>query len=375
MPTEEDRHIRWPAIVIVTLTGFGITALPFVLSHWVDSDFGTWDSLASSALTNVGTTVLLVAVVFLVERGLVGRVRKAAEQRAAAVVDERTEELTNANRELSLRLDELQSKLEERVANEDSERLARTNQISTEVSFDTVTEALENANDLKSLVSGDITVPAGPGTDAPRVKVSWRPHSSAATPWAGHQDGAPRLTLRYDATRNPEGGTGIPLVEVDWDPHESAIDALKSLRDEMRRRGFATEATSVGKALFENLQDALTAAVEARMGADGAWAHGAMYEWLADGWAVTERGLVSKDHGIVESDEFPASPRLGRVDIDGGKAPFTRPAPDGVDADFWSFAVARARNVHPRGSYRLLAYDGGPAPAYTPSTSPRHRSG
>ncbi|MEU4196937.1 hypothetical protein AB0E69_33905 [Kribbella sp. NPDC026611] len=377
MASEQDRHIKWWAIGAVSVAGLAITALPFILSRWVDREYGTWESLASSALTNVGTTVLVVAVVFFLERGLVGRVREVAERQAEAVVEERTRELVEANRDLSVRVDALQEQLERRVADEDSDRFARADRLSASISFDTVTDALEEANDLRALAFGDIIVPAGDDLDGPRIKVSWRPH------WSNylhvdldpeHEDGEPRLTLQYEAVRDPDGGGDITGVVVDWSPHESPVDALQKLRDEMRRQGFGSEAKAVGTKLFENLHDAVAAALAARIDTDGAWAHGAMYEWLADGWAVTDRGLASRDHGIIESKEFPESDyqRVMRPGSNQGTQKFDRPAPDGVDPEFWQLAIKRASNIHPRSGW--YAGDDTRPPAYTRSTSPKPRA-
>ena len=374
MPTEQERHIRWWAIGVVSAIGSVITALPFILAHWVDGDFGSWETLVSSALTNIGTAILLVAVVFLVERGLVGRVQEVARQQATAIVDERTQELTESNRDLSIRIDALQSQLEQSVADEDSERRARTDQLLTEVSFDTVTEALEQANDLRALAWGEIKVPASAESDGPRITVSWRPHVS--DPRRMNLDdlmanGEPRLLLHYEASSN--GGIGIPLTESIWDASHSPVQALHALRDEMRRRGFGDEAKLVGDKLFQNLHAAITEALAARTGAENSWAQGAMYEWLTDGWAVTERGLVSRDHGIVESNAFPrsASQKSFETDTHRDVDAFTRPVPDGVDPDFWLYALNRAAAVHPRTG--LFGTSNSEPSAYTPSTSPRNR--
>ncbi|MFC9687803.1 hypothetical protein ACFTSF_04645 [Kribbella sp. NPDC056951] len=377
MPAKQEIHIRWWAIAVVTLIGLGITALPFILARWVDGEYGAWESLGSSALTNIGTAILLVAVVFLVERGLVRRVQEVARQQATAIVDERTQELTDTNRDLSIRIDALQAQLEQSVADEDSERRARADQLSKDVSFDTVAEALEQANDLRALAWGEITVPASIVTTGPRVTLSWRPHSSGGMQLSLDDifaNGEPRLLLHYEASHSPDGGIGIPVVEVAWDPRQSPVQALHALRDEMRRRGFGEEAKLVGDKLFQNLHAAVTEAMAARTGAENAWATGAMYEWLRDGWAVTERGLVSRDHGIVESGAFPRTARQKAygTDEDRGVDAYTRPVPDGVDPGFWSFALERAGEVHPRTGWSGSG-DSRPS-AYTPSTSPRSRS-
>ncbi|WP_328531257.1 hypothetical protein OG984_09060 [Nocardioides sp. NBC_00368] len=379
---EDGGRVRWWAIVAVTLTGIAITASPFLLSARVDDAYGSGESLASSILTNVGTAVLLVAVVFLLERGLVTRVRAAAERGATDAVERRTQHLDDANRELAVRLDAVQAQLDDKVAAEDSSRAAVVDRLGSEVSFDTVADALEQANDLGALGQGDITVPASDAYDTPLVNVSWREHSTTTGPpymsssfWDEDESTQPKMTFRYEAQHDPGGGPSLPYVEVVWHPRVSAVDVLHELRSEMRRRGFAHEAKQVGDRLFVNLHSAISDAIAARTGAEHAWANGAMYEWIADGWAVTDRGLVTRDHGIVESNEFPESgaQRLRRTGSNVGTKRFSKPAPDGADKALWSHAVARATRHHPReGPVAALGF--GPV-AYTPETSPRNRAG
>lgn len=61
----DDRHkLRWGRIGVITVVGLAFTGAPFYLAHKVNTGFGDDRSLASSTLTNIGTTILLVGIVF-----------------------------------------------------------------------------------------------------------------------------------------------------------------------------------------------------------------------------------------------------------------------------------------------------------------------
>jgi len=91
-------------LIAVSVVGLAVTGTPFALAHRVNSAFGTDQLLVSATLTNVGTTILLVAIVFFVERGLLQRVSETAARTTARVVEERTSDLANANQALATEL-------------------------------------------------------------------------------------------------------------------------------------------------------------------------------------------------------------------------------------------------------------------------------
>lgn len=178
--------------------------------------------------------------------------------------------------------------------------------------------------------------------------------------------------------REQGGAHGFPLslsqltglesrLEVVWDPSQGPIELLMALRTEMVKHNFGEEAKLVGPDLFEHLGTALADAVAGRIAEDGAWVVGALDEWLADGWVITDAGPFSRDHGSIEQSEFP-KPEFGsgpnRNIFSQKMPPSNPPVPDGVSEGFWKFAVARATQKF---GNRPLGFIGGYA-----SSQPRH---
>lgn len=90
--------------------------------------------------------------------------------------------------------------------------------------------------------------------------------------------------------------------------------------------------------------------------------------WLEDGWAVTDEGLISRDHGTISSADFPKTQAMGH------SKPFEPPAPDGVSEGFWRFAVDRAHAAHglsPVSAAALFYGSSQDPPPFTTESSPR----
>jgi hypothetical protein len=92
-------------------------------------------------------------------------------------------------------------------------------------------------------------------------------------------------------------------------------------------------------------------------------------EWLADGWAVTNQGLISRDHGTIPRANFPTRHGIARP------PKFEPPAPEAVSEAFWKFAVERAYEAHGHGP-AAMNYASSPNPLpFTTETSPRKQPG
>jgi hypothetical protein len=367
---EDQQRLRWGRIAIITLVGIGFVAAPFYLALR-NPAFGDSHVIASGTLTNIGTSILLVGIVFFLERGLVKRVSDAAASSTARVVEERTSELRTANQALATELADLRADFHRAAAAESTEQTLPLRNVATDVSFDSVAEALETANDFGALNGGVIVVPLKAPSDAPElVSFDWRDHELQGPDGRRTEEYAPAISVNYLATRNPGGGPGRPVVEVLWQPDETPTTLLLKLRKEMTRLGFGREAKLVDSDMLKHVGVALSDAVAGRTAEDGAWVEGQMYEWLADGWAVTDAGLISRDHGKITKSDFPKTHGVPHP------PKFDPPAPVGVSEEFWKFAVGRAHGSHGHGPSSLAAmYYGSsqnPVP-FTTETSPRKR--
>ncbi len=370
--TEDQQRLRWGRILVITLVGLAFTAAPFYLANRVNPRFGDEPVIVSTTLTNIGTSIVLVGIVFFLERGLVKRVSDAAASSTARVVEERTSELTTANQALATQLADLRAEFKRASATESAEQTAPLRNVTTDVSFDSVAEALETANDFGALQGGNIVVPLKTPADAPElVSFDWRYHELRGLDGRG-TDEYPAVSVNYLATRNPGGGPGTPVVEVLWQPTETPTALLLKLAKEMTRLGFGREAKLVDPDLLEHVGIALSEAVAGRRAEDGAWVEGRMNEWLADGWAVTDEGLISRDHGRIPARDFPQTMGVRRPTV------FNPPAPAGVSKEFWEFAVRRAHCAHGHGPVSLAAVAHARSrnpPSFTSETSPRKHPG
>jgi uncharacterized protein YukE len=296
-------------------------------------------------------------------------VSAAAAQSTARVVDERTGELQTANQNLATQLADLRAEFHRVAESESAEQTASLRTVATDVSFDSVAEALETANDFGALQGGVVAVPLKARVDRPElVTFDWRYHELRGSDGSRTEQDAPAIAVNYLATRNPGGGPGRPVVEVLWMPDETPAQLLLKLRKEMTRLGFGTEAKLVDADVLEHVGLALRDAVAGRTAEDGAWVEGQLSEWLADGWAVTDEGLISRDHGKIPRVDFPKTHGVAHP------PKFEPPAPDGVSEAFWKFAVERAHGAHGHGPASVAGMFWGssqqPLP-FTTETSPR----
>lgn len=366
--TEDQHRVRWGLIIAITLVGGAFVAAPFLLAHR-DAKYGTIPDITSGTLTNIGTSIVLVGIVFFLERGFVRRVTAAAAQSTARVVEERTAELKTANEELATELADLRAEFHRVVESESEEQTAPLRNVATDVSFDSVAEALETANDFGALRGGVVTVPLKAPVDQPElVTFDWRYHELRGQDGMPNDQYVPAIAVTYHATRNPGGGPGMPVVEVLWMPGESPAQILLKLRKEMIRLGFGTEAKEVDADVLEHVGRALSDAVAGRRADDGAWVTGQLSTWLADGWAVTDEGLISREHGSIPSRDFPKTHGVPHPE------PFNPPPPEGVSEAFWRFAVDRAHGAHGHGATSVAAMfyaSSRNSPPFTSDTSPR----
>jgi len=365
---EDQQRVRWGLVIAITLVGCVFVAAPFLLAAW-DGKYGTIPGVASGTLTNIGTSIVLVGIVFFLERGFVKRVTAAAAQSTVRLVEERTAELKTANEELATELADLRAEFHRVVESESEEQTAALRNVATDVSFDSVSKALEAANDFGALVGGVVTVPMKAPVDQPElVTFEWGYHKLRGQDGMPNDQSVPAIAVRYRPIRNPGGGFGMPVVEVLWMPGEAPTKLLVKLRSEMIRLGFGAEAKEVDADVLEHVGRALGDAVAGRRADDGAWVTGQLSTWLAEGWAVTDAGLISRDHGSIASADFP------KTDVLSPSEPFDPPTPEGVSEAFWRFAVDCAQRAHGHGAtsvaLRLYADRHRPRP-FTSDTSPR----
>lgn len=367
MEHDPPRRIRPGVAISITVVGVLLAVAACFFPPIFGSEYGAIQSLVATVLINIGTTLMLAAALIVVDKWLV-QVEKVAEHRAAEIIDDRTRELRSQTAELATQVASLQEALDGRLAEKDADRADRFQTVGQHASFDTITSALEAANDVGALATGSITVPAGPGFDAPRVFIRWAPRAESDSRGSDH-DNAPLLFLSID-------GADHTQIEIEWPDDKPALSVLEELIDELKRSGNAPLVQAFSsESLFANLGSALSEATRIRIDSSGAGFTGATHEWLAQDWVVTDKGLFSTDHGLLidsGSIKYPV-PTMRPREIGAPKRPEQEfSAPEGVDPQFWALAVERTKHhaLHRR-TFSSLGPLFEQPDAYTTQTSPR----
>ncbi len=338
-------RVRWGLIALVTVIGILVTAAPFALVLRAGPGFGDWRALTSATLTNVGTTLLLVAGIWFLERTFTSRIVTAVQETTRQVVAEETGDIVANQRDLSLRLDELQARLENRAADGVREQDAVIQRLADGISFESVRAALEEVDAMGGLWFHQVTIPAGTGgPNQPRFVFRV---SAAATGQPLHRlqpgdyDIRPIVEIEWEA---PEDRPGSRPMMVPWESGVAADEILDKLRREMIVAGFAQEARRLDARVFANLHAALREAIAGRREDPGAWLQSPLDEWVSDDWAVTRDGLEHRGPHGMGTEEFPR-------DWDGRSNEEARTweqpdPPEGIDEEFWNFLIRRARRRH-----------------------------
>lgn len=331
-------RVRWWLVAL--FVGAGLLCI-FIAYLLTSPSFNTNTSAAfwSSVLVNVGSTLLLAALLVWFERRLVarveqsnarvaetaGRVAEASAREAVAAVEKRLDALEELDRAFSSESGQIQREQEEQLA-----------RVASDVTFDSIEGAMIQTQSLGGIRSSQgwetscsITIAAGDGPTPPRVLVTYRPETIND-----------ERRIEFE-TRGREG-----LASVTWRSRDSILEVLKEFRSSLVRVGLPSEAHSFSPAvLFSNLQGALRIATERREGRSVDWKDGAaIVEWVAPDILLSEAGLEVRKLGVVmPAADFPLLAPDGEVYY---KEDPDRPA--SVTESEWAVALNRAHTLFDR---------------------------
>jgi len=365
---------RGDVIAGVVLSGLAIGFLPFAFAWWVSTDFGKWEVILGATLTNIGTTLLLAAVLFFLQRNFTRTVQTAVTETTKREVSEQTADIKRSAEALQLQVADIAEQLDQRRQNRAEAQAAVVERASAGTSFESVADLLETAAALECLWHGSIALPAGAAFDSPRVRLFWgEDYSGQFRVGNIFEDANPGIVINYEVPDDQQQG-GYRPARTAWREGQSPAEALDALVVAMQRAGHIVAANAVKPDLFDHLANALREAMAARTEPSETWMRGRIDEWITDDWAITDQGLENRIGLGVPADQFPdpgvdAGPASSKTP----RRKFNPPVPSGVDADLWMLALERARPHFGRpygASY--YASDRMPVP-YTPQTSPRHR--
>jgi hypothetical protein len=330
--------INWGVVVSFLLAGVGSLAIGFEISYgWTvfrNEHAAYWSGLC----VNVGTTLILAAVLVWFEKVLLKKVR---DENGAAVAQAAQAAATNAAEvtleRLAPRLDEIEDELRLRAASRAAERVASAKEVAETPTFDGVEDAFLDAASINAIHRRaypgtddevrSIVVPAGDALSSPRIQVEFAPATSVRSA---------RLVLTHlpSSLREP--------TTVVWLPDNDILEALATLKDGMVANGERDAAASFSATmLFTNISSLLGDAVAARQGDGAAWLSGRpVIEMVRDGWIATEGGIEVRGHGTVAHRKMFGSYALGSNRIVNQRV--SREPPDGLHAETWRVSVERA---------------------------------
>lgn len=337
---EEVTKVRWWLVIVFSLLGLVVLVAAALVAYGHTSFRGDDASFWSGLLVNIGTSLLLAAVLVWFERAIVRKVQEQTRSTAQRVEQAFTTAATTAATDaaektaaaLQPQLADLDKRLRARSDSQASQRTATAAKVSEVPSFEALRDALRVASDINALGEptffvtaddgGEVIVPAGEALDSPLVVVTYLTE---------FQD---RITLAHLVDRTQRSS-------VTWQEGQTPEDVFAALKDEMVKDGHGAAARKMSvERLFGNLGSLLTDATSARQADDGAWLSGArVREMVADGYVITDAGIEVRGHGIAaEPSEFG---RYEHGKVVGSNVPALGPNP--TDLDVWDGAVARGR--------------------------------
>lgn len=324
-------RIRWRWVIGC----FGIGLVCWGGAYFTEARYG-WIGVSPELMLHIGTALGLAGFIFVLERRFSASVRVQTE-RLVQDVETRLEARTDA---LATRLDQLGEQYLSGLAQAASEQDQRIAALHDDVSFETVTAAIEATNDIRALAHGYPIVDASADPDG--LALEFR--------WVQQFDQRGQSAVRFDIVARIEADSGMsggrPHVQVEWRPDQPARDVGVSLATRLqtanRWNGPETLAWDLA---IENLMRTLSVATKATRHDPDGWAlHGPVFELVGDGWALTEAGVERPDQGYLLPDTaFPGHTFLPR-----NRPEFHPPKPEWADPAEWDRVIRRAKPLFPR---------------------------
>ncbi|WP_142057754.1 hypothetical protein [Pseudarthrobacter sp. B4EP4b] len=302
-------------------------------------DLNAMPAFWSGVLINVGTSILLAGVLFVLERRFVKETRVVVAEAAEAAATQAVEHASNANNQLGARVSELEARLNEQLAEQQRIHDEALSSLTSDASYESVFPSLKMAYELGAVSQQGLTIPAGPDAGSPRIRFVYEP-AFYDDEGGGHEE---QLTVQYVAERKPNE-MGTPIVSTLWHAGDHPTDVFRRLMADMVRsgRGNDTKRLKIGNA-FTNLALALKEAMSARRGDESWQSGGSVIELLTDGWILTENGVETRGHGIVATPpQF--TPPFSASERQAWRLP---DKPKWADPEVWKVAMQRGQQELP----------------------------
>jgi hypothetical protein len=337
-PPKQEK-VRWGLVVLaLAVPGIAMVGAAFIL-EWA----WEWTGVSVGTLVNLGTALLLAAFLTGLQRHLTTTVKKEVQ-----AAEDRFE--TRA-RGIEGRLDELGEATRARIQAEDAAMDAAVAALAETATYETVTEAMLQASDLRALVAGTAHVQACPTPDVLDLTFEW----VRRTRDLGRVGANRFLRIGADVWAHINRGGPLPVIETVWESGEPAEEVGRRLTRLLQEAGGVPDEGFDWPLALRNLQRTIDVAVRARRKDSGAWRLvGALFELVGDDWALTEAGVESPPHTYVLSQsEFPDRNRPMHTYFDERGLPKTQPpwppeAPAWAEAAEWASVIRRGERWFPR---------------------------
>jgi hypothetical protein len=276
-----------------------------------------WGGVATATMIDVGTVLLLAAVVFFLERGFTKKVADISARAARTAVEN------------------LQGEIQRQIAEEVRREDDLINAIQDDVSFSTVTEAMRVANLLRAIPGGSVVVQASLEPDGLRLLFCCIEYKDTRgpvleiKPLVGEYMPRPGVDTKYQVT---------------WQATQTAAEAFEMVRGRLRegRQTAAADRLALDVAINELYRTLSEATKLKRQGK----LKGRLRELVGTDWAVTDPGIESLSHGIViHGSEVPFHFFVGETEQ---LANWKPNRPDWIAEDQWERLIARAKEIFPK---------------------------
>lgn len=317
-----------------------------------------WQGVSPAVLVNVGAGLGLAGVLFLLERRFTGAVMRASERAAEQVARQVEQRFEARAEELAARLDSLQDQVNQRVRERAAEQDAMISGLAEDVTFDTVTKILTEANGLRAIDNGTVTVQASKDPDGIGLVFRWGMI-------VNDDRRAPGPHLDIEARIEPDLDKlgGRPVIRVEWRPGEPAADVGHRLVDELMRAGrWQGDGTLDWELALRNLQRSIDVAISSRRRDPDAWhLNGAVIELVGQDWVISTAGLECPSrgyllrHGDFPQEQHPSFGVMARAMGAENAHEWQPDRPEWADPDEWARLVRRGRREFPRSPLIMAA--------------------
>jgi hypothetical protein len=283
-------------------------------------------------MVNLGTSLLLAALLVWFEKKFMRQVRGENEQIAQQAASKAAEEAAvRTAATLTPRLDELDKLVKATATAAREQQEATIDALGEQASRSNVLSALRAAAKIRAIgsfgrsIDSSVVVPAGDEKDSPMIGIAFSEESDP-----DDRDQRPSsIRLRYD---------GDESTSVEWPEEVDPAAVFFELQQSMIRNGFAPAANRLStQRFFKNLRALLKAAMEARQDVKGHWLTGApVHEMVFNGWIITEAGVEILGHGVpITPEQYPHGSGRFRTRYKVGAPPAD------VDSYLWGHAAER----------------------------------